>query len=151
MIDSRKLEDLHPEFRSRLISFLSHYQQVTGIEILWTSTYRDVEMQNALYARGRTLPGTRVTNACGGESAHQYRIAADGYPLIGGKPLFSTDANHDGKLDEEWAVYGKLAVEHGLEWAGNWANFREYPHVQYTGSYTLHDIIANPKFLDSLT
>ena len=149
MIDSRKLDDLHSAVRGRVISFLVHYHAETGLDILWASTYRDIEMQNSLYARGRTTPGHIVTNAKGGQSAHNYRLAADGYPLVGGKPLFSTHGT-DGKLLNEWAVYGKLAVEHGLEWAGNWHSFVEYPHVQYLGGFTLAQLAANPALVDQI-
>lgn len=149
MIDSRKLDDLHPAVMSRVISFMVDYQQQTGIEILWASTYRDSEMQASLYAKGRTAPGNIVTHAMPGHSAHNYRLAANGYPMVGGKPLFQAH-NAKGVMLNEWVKYGKIAVNHGLEWAGNWQSFVEYPHVQYTGQFSLAQIIENPNLVEQI-
>ena len=44
----------------------------------WISGLRDKEEQNALYAKGRTAPGPRVTGARYPYSAHNSGVAADG-------------------------------------------------------------------------
>jgi peptidoglycan L-alanyl-D-glutamate endopeptidase CwlK len=146
MINSRKIEDLHPRVQAMCKLFLQKCEEA-GIDILVTSTYRDHESQNALYAQGRTKPGNKVTNAKGGESFHNWRVAFDVVPLRHGKPVWGTSGNgldldptDDNKDDLElWQRVGKIGVECGLEWAGNWKTFKEFPHFQFTGGNNLKD------------
>ena len=88
MINSRKLEDLHPKVKPMVEAFIQKCAD-NGIDLLVTSTYRDHESQNALYAQGRTTPGKKVTNAKGGQSWHNWRVAVDIVPLRNGKPVWS--------------------------------------------------------------
>lgn len=129
MINSRSLDDLLPQVKQRVEAFIKA-ADASGIDLLVTSTYRDNESQNALYAQGRTTPGKIVTNAKAGQSFHNYRCAVDIVPVVAGKPRW------DAK-DEVWQTIGKLGKAQGLEWAGDWKRFKEYPHFQYTGGLTL--------------
>jgi len=137
MLSSRKLEDLHPTVRSMAEEFIAKCN-AAGIDLLVTSTYRDNESQAELYAKGRTAPGPRVTNARPGYSWHNFRCALDVVPLRNGKPVWST-AGADGVL---WHQVGEIGESCGLEWAGRWEAFREYAHFQYTGGLTLADFRA---------
>lgn len=49
-----------------------------------TSGLRSSALQDTLYAQGRTAPGSIVTNARGGQSAHNYGLAIDVYPVVNG-------------------------------------------------------------------
>ena len=49
MINSRDLNELHPAVKRRALAFISACD-ADGITLLITSTYRDAESQNALYA-----------------------------------------------------------------------------------------------------
>lgn len=129
MINSRSLDDLIPEAKQRVEAFINACK-AEGIDLLITSTYRDLESQNALYAQGRTAPGRIVTNAKGGQSFHNYRCAVDVVPLINGKPNWDVS-------DPVWKKLGKLGKDSGLEWAGDWVSFKETAHFQYTGGLTL--------------
>lgn len=137
MKNSRALDDLLPPVRHRAQAFVDACKQA-GIDILITSTFRDLESQAALYAQGRTMPGKRVTNAKPGQSYHNWRVAFDVVPLRDGKPVWST-AGADGKL---WEQIGKLGEAVGLEWAGRWTRFREFAHFQFTGGLTLAQLAA---------
>lgn len=137
MINSRRVCDLHPAVQRRCNAFLEACASA-GIEVLITSTYRDNESQNALYALGRTVPGQRVTNARAGQSWHNYRLAFDVVPIRNGKPVWGT-TGADGEL---WERVGKLGERCGLEWAGRWTRFREMPHFQFTGGLSLGDLQA---------
>lgn len=137
MINSRKIEDLHPIVAAKCCDFLSRCK-VAGIDVLITSTYRDNESQEALYAQGRTAPGARVTNAKPGQSWHNWRVAFDVVPLRHGKPVWGT-AGADGEL---WARVGRAGEASGLEWAGRWRTFREFAHFQFTNGLTLADFRA---------
>ena len=132
MNNSRKIDDLHPLVASRAQRLLDLAAD-SGIDLLVTSTYRDHESQDALYARGRTKPGPRVTNAAGGQSYHNFRVAFDVVPLRLGKPVWGTKGD-DLVL---WQHVGRLGELIGLEWAGRWKTMKEFPHFQYTGGHDL--------------
>ena len=126
---SRKIEDLHPTLQPITRTFLAK-ALMEGIDVLITCTYRSNAEQDELYAQGRTKPGNVVTNAKAGQSKHNFTIAGkpaskafDIVFLIGGKAVW--DAKH-----ENWQKLGKIGAELGLEWAGNWKSFKEFPHFQ---------------------
>lgn len=130
MIDSRKITDLHPCLQrgaKELIRRMAAYGYPMGI----SSTYRDNESQNALYAQGRTKPGSIVTNAKGGQSIHNYRLAFDIFLNIRGQE-YSNSAFFD--------LAGKIWTEMGGEWGGNWKSFVDRPHMQFTGGLSLSDL-----------
>jgi peptidoglycan L-alanyl-D-glutamate endopeptidase CwlK len=129
MINSRSLDELLPQVRERVEKFLAACK-AEGIDLLVTSTYRDNQSQEALYAQGRTKPGVKVTNARAGQSFHNYRCAVDVVPMMNGKPVWNVK-------DPVWQRVGALGKAAGLEWAGDWTRFKEYAHFQYTGGLTL--------------
>jgi peptidoglycan L-alanyl-D-glutamate endopeptidase CwlK len=91
-----------------------------------------MESQKALYAQGRTTKGNIVTNAKAGQSFHNYRVAFDFVPIVGGKCVWN-DAGLFSKC-------GRIAQSLGLEWAGAWAGkFKETAHCQFTGGLSLAD------------
>jgi len=139
MINSRSLDDLLPAVKVRVEKFINSAKDA-GIDLLVTSTYRDNESQNALYAQGRTKPGRIVTNAKGDQSFHNYRCAVDVVPLLNGKPVW--DAEND-----IWQKVGDFGIAAGLEWAGNWTKFREMPHFQYTNGLNLADLQIGKKII----
>jgi peptidoglycan L-alanyl-D-glutamate endopeptidase CwlK len=130
MINSRDIAELHPTVRKMAEEFIAKCK-AAGIDVLITSTYRDNESQNALYAQGRTKKGAKVTNAKGGQSYHNWRVAFDFVPIVNGK----ADWNNL-KTFERCGVIGESC---GLEWAGRWKSFKEYAHLQYTGGLKLAD------------
>jgi peptidoglycan L-alanyl-D-glutamate endopeptidase CwlK len=129
MINSRSLDELAPPVKQRAKAFIEA-AKVKGIDLLVTSTYRDHESQAALYAQGRTTPGDVVTKAKPGQSWHNYRCALDVVALVNGKPAWS-------RKDPIWQKIGEIGKSCGLEWAGDWKTFKEYPHFQYTGGLTI--------------
>lgn len=131
MISSRKITDLHPKVAVMATEFIQRCAAI-GIDVLITSTYRDNESQDALYAQGRTMKGNKVTNAKGGQSWHNYKLAFDFCPIVNGKP----DWNN---LDS-FTKCGEIAESIGLEWAGRWKSFKELAHCQYTNGLTLADL-----------
>lgn len=105
-----------------------------GIDVILTSTYRDKESQDALYAQGRTTPGKKVTNAKGGQSMHNWRVAFDVVPVINGKAVWNDD--------NLWNRVGEIGESVGLEWGGRWSKFIDRPHLQFTQGLTLADFNA---------
>jgi peptidoglycan L-alanyl-D-glutamate endopeptidase CwlK len=136
MINSRSLDDLAPPAKQRAEAFIAA-AKAKGIDLLVTSTYRDSESQDALYAQGRTAPGNIVTRAKAGQSWHNYRCALDVVPLVNGKAIWDDQA--------VWKQVGEIGKSCGLEWAGDWETFKEYPHFQYTGGLTLAQLQQGAK------
>ena len=130
MINSRSLNDLQPEVAAKCNEFIAACA-AAGIDLLITSTYRDLESQAALYAQGRTTPGSVVTNAKAGQSYHNWKVAFDFVPLVAGKPRWDD-------LDI-FRQCGTIAESVGLEWAGRWHSFPEMAHCQFTGGKTIAD------------
>jgi peptidoglycan L-alanyl-D-glutamate endopeptidase CwlK len=139
MINSRNLNDLLPVVKLKVERFMG-LCVANGIDLLITSTYRDYESQDALYAQGRTAPGKIVTNAKGGHSFHNYQCAVDVVPIVNGKPDW--DGSHP-----VWAKLGEFGKQAGLDWAGEWKTFKELAHFQYTGGLTIDDLIAGKKIV----
>lgn len=150
MISSRKVDALILPAQKRALDLIHEVKWQLGIDLLVTCTHRDDEAQAALYALGRTKPGKIVTNAKPGESLHQYRVAFDVVPLRNGKPVWGTTGNgidndptDDDRDDLElWQKIGAIGESLGLEWAGRWKRFKEFPHFQFTGGLTLADFKA---------
>lgn len=140
MINSRDIKDLHPRVQPLAQAFLDacHAQ---GIDVIFTSTHRDNESQDELYKIGRTVKGQNakpskpmgdmVTNAKGGQSFHNYRVAMDFVPLVHGKAMWADTAL--------FTKCGEIGESVGLEWAGRWVSFKELAHLQFTGGLSLKD------------
>lgn len=138
MINSRKLEDLHPKVKNLAEQFIKKCAE-QGIDVLIYSTYRDAAAQNALYAQGRTKPGKIVTNAKAGQSYHNWRCAFDFVPVVDGK------ARWDDK--EAYKTCGIIGESLGLEWAGRWTGkLKETAHMQYTNGLRIADFQAGKTF-----
>jgi len=144
MINSRDINTLHPRVKKMALDFI-HECGKYGIDLIVTSTYRDIESQNELYAHGRTLPGNKVTNAKGGESFHNYKLALDVVPLRNGKCVWGTDGL-DGAL---WERVGKCGEAVGLSWSGRWTGkMKETCHFQFTEGLSLSDLKAGKMIKD---
>ncbi|MET0439142.1 MAG: M15 family metallopeptidase [Devosia sp.] len=144
-MSSRDISELHPVVRAKCEAHMKACA-AAGMPIRITATYRSVAEQNALYAQGRSKPGKIVTNAKGGTSYHNFRLAYDGVP----EKLLALDNWGDNKKDQAvanaaWALYGKLAKEQGLEWGGEWRTIKDRPHCQWTGGLTLAQLIQGAK------
>lgn len=112
------VDNLHPEFKARAEAWLTKCTEA-GLFILLTCTLRTFDEQERLYAIGRTVVGKNpipvirpmgriVTNARGGQSAHQYGMALDFVPMDCGKP----DWTGSGKL---WDTAIELAQQQNMQ------------------------------------
>lgn len=128
MINSRKIEDLNPVVAAKCKAFIAACKKA-GIDVLITSTYRDVESQNAIYAQGRTKAGRIVTNAKGGQSFHNYRLAFDFVPIVKGKAQWN-----DMRTFKRCREIGESLGLEGLSF--------EMAHLQWTGGLSLAQLRA---------
>lgn len=122
------VDSLCPKAREK---FMLAYRDcnIHGLNFLVVQGYRSSFQQNLDYGKGRWLPGRIVTNAKGGWSLHQYRVAFDFAPEWQGKLHY-----------EDAAAIAKIASifkNHGWEWGGDWPGFKDSLHLQFTEG---HDI-----------
>ncbi|MFT4102314.1 MAG: M15 family metallopeptidase [Burkholderiaceae bacterium] len=117
----RIIATLLPEVRPHARS-LVHKAASIGITIKIISGTRTYAEQDALYAKGRTVPpGPIVTNARGGYSNHNFGIAFDIGVFEGSKYLTESP---------KYAAVGALGMDMGLDWGGNWKSLVDMPHFQ---------------------
>jgi len=119
----RDINLLHPDLKPKAEKLIE-LARGKGINIIISQTWHTKEEQDALYAQGRTAPGSIVTNAKYPNSLHCWGLAFDVAVIINGKP--SWIAAHFDQL-------GPLGESLGLEWGGRWANFPDRPHFQLPG------------------
>lgn len=119
----RNIDDLHPRLQS-LVAKLKTECEKQGLKIGIGECLRTIEEQNALYAKGRTAPGSIVTNAKGSSysSMHQWGVAFDFY-RNDGKGVY---IDNDGFFTK----VGKIGAALGLEWGGDWKSVVDKPHFQ---------------------
>ena len=126
----RDVKQLHPELQEKF-ELLQKKCAQKGIKIRATECLRTAKEQDALYAKGRTAPGSKVTNARGrdAKSMHQWGVAVD--------IVIDMDADKDGDVDirdlynvKLLNVVGKIGESIGLEWGGSWKSIVDKPHFQ---------------------
>ena len=126
----RDVKQLHPRLQEKF-KLLQKKCAQKGITIRATECLRTAKEQDALYAKGRTAPGPKVTNASGkdAKSMHQWGVAVD--------IVIDQDTDKDGDVDirdlynvKLMNVVGKLGQSIGLEWGGSWKSIVDKPHFQ---------------------
>ena len=126
----KDVTQLHPRLQEK-INLLQKKCAQKGITIRATECLRTTKEQDALYAKGRTAPGPKVTNASGkdAKSMHQWGVAVD--------IVIDMDADKDGDVDirdlynvKLLNVVGKIGESIGLEWGGSWKSIVDKPHFQ---------------------
>lgn len=133
-----RLAGLIPAF-ARKVNALLDDMEAHGHPMLIIEGYRSPQRQRALYAKGRTAPGPRVTNARAGRSWHNHRLAAD---LVWVKP-----GGRGVTWSGPWPLYGQRARKQGLVWGGSFRGLVDSPHVEWHPGITLHDAGADtPKW-----
>ncbi|ELS9139459.1 N-acetylmuramoyl-L-alanine amidase family protein [Listeria monocytogenes] len=96
-----------------------------GIYLCVAQGYRSKTEQNALYAQGRTKPGSIVTNAKGGQSNHNFGVAVDLclYSSDGKKVIWESTTSR-------WKKVVAAMKAEGFKWGGDWKSFKDYPHFE---------------------
>lgn len=126
----RQMEYLHPTLKERAQNaFLALQRDVPGICAF--ETWRTPLRQEFLYAKGRTTPGPKVTNAREWGSWHQYGLALDVAVLHEGH--WSWDFDRD--------IVKAAFVLHELEPGPPF----ESAHFQLTGGLKIPDAITLSK------
>lgn len=120
----KRLTKVHPRL-AKGVTALIEALAAQGHTVEVVQGLRTFAEQDALFAKGRTAPGQVVTKARGGQSNHNYGLAVDLCPFVGGQPQWNDN--------QGFIRIGAEAVKQGLEWGGNWKKFIDKPHVQLGG------------------
>lgn len=146
-ISIERIELLHPALRQDAKEVLE-WAWNRGIKLRYTQTLRTFKEQDALYAQGRTKPGSKVTNAKGGQSYHNYGLALDICLISEDSKSLVWDLKYDG-IDEDkkadWIQVVEEFKKRGWQWGGDWKSFKDYPHVEKTGGKSLKTLLEEYK------
>ncbi len=119
---SRKLSDLHPDMQPLAEQLIANCH-AEGIELIVTATLRTFAEQDVLYAKGRTRPGAKITNARGGQSWHNFGLAIDVVPKNAtGLPDWKSP---------HWGRIGEIGKSLGFKWGGDFKSIKDKPHFEY--------------------
>lgn len=124
---------LHPAIRDEVADLIDKIEIANPkFTIRIVQGLRTIEEQNALYAQGRTAPGSVVTKAKGGSSYHNYGLAID-FALLYDEKIswdINEDIDHDGIKD--WMEVVSVFKANGYQWGGDWKSIIDNPHLEKT-------------------
>lgn len=140
----KNIKTLNPKIQDVFRNFLLEIKIEAakyGCEYKFICGTRTIAEQNALYAKGRTAPGSVVTKVRGGYSRHNFGIAADGAVFKDGKYLDSSDPSLATKIHK---IAGRIAKKYNLKWGGDW-RWKDYPHFEYNVGLSMSQLRAKVK------
>ena len=138
-ISISRLLGLHPKLRDEAHSIVTNLW-ADGIPLRVTEGYRTWKQSDLDYAKGRTAPGVKITNAPGGSSYHNFGLALDFCLLDSKGAVFSQtiDLNHDSIAD--WLEVVKAFKNAGWVWGGDWHTIKDGPHVEKSFGYSVKQL-----------
>ena len=117
----RDITKLHPELKAIIPKFLDMCKSA-NLNVLITETFRTEAEQEALYAKGRTMPGNIVTRARYPQSPHCWGVAFDFCRNVRGKEYDDSD--------NFFYRVGQIGKSFGLFWGGDFRTFVDKPHFE---------------------
>ena len=115
---------LHPRVRELCAEFERRCREA-GLNVLVTETFRTAQEQDALYAQGRTKPGSIITRCKGADyqSPHQWGVAFDFCQNVRGREYDDSDGF--------FRKCGEIGKKLGLFWGGDFRTFVDKPHLEW--------------------
>lgn len=117
----RDIELLHPKLRPICRAFVEACA-AEGLKVGIADTFRTKAEQDALYAQGRTKPGSIVTNAKYPKSPHNWGVAFDFYRNDGKGAYYNANGF--------FRKAGQIGKRLGLFWGGDFRSFVDQPHLE---------------------
>lgn len=129
MLRSRDISRLRADVAANCRLFVEECKK-QGLPVLVTETVRDLEYQASLYAKGRTAPGSIVTN----QKTPSFHWDKAGL-------AFDICKNVKGHEYDDLAFFnrcGEIGKKIGFSWGGDWLSLQDKPHFQWDnhGTYT---------------
>jgi peptidoglycan L-alanyl-D-glutamate endopeptidase CwlK len=149
-ITLERINLIHPVLRNEVNEIYQEICKVLtdNVRCRFTHTLRTFAEQDALFAQGRTKPGSIVTNARSGRSWHNYGMAIDIVLLIDKNRdgvfesvSYDTKADFDSDGKRDWIEVVNIFKEYGWEWGGDW-RFVDAPHFQKTMGQTIRGMLS---------
>ena len=135
-----RLELLHPDVRADFEAFITDAENALGLTLRIVQGLRTFPEQDAIYAQGRTKPGSIVTYSPAGASYHNYGLAVDFVPIdAAGKP----DWNYDFK---KIAPFGD---KYEITWGGNFPK-PDLDHFEKKMGFNWRDLLHKYQAKDFL-
>lgn len=132
--------ELHPVVNDKTNQLIAKAASA-GIDIVITDGFRSVEDQDEIYERGRSVEGSIVSHAKGGESYHNYGLAVD-FAIRTNEDNVVWDMEYDGNQNGEsdWMEVVDIAKELGFAWGGDWQGFKDYPHLEMRFGLSIREL-----------
>lgn len=126
---------LHPKVRFEVINIINYLESAwpANTKVRIVQGLRTIEEQNTLYAKGRTTPGPKVTNARGGKSYHNYGLAIDYVIMV------------DGAIDWEHPLNKEVIAafkSKGWKWGGEFKSIVDKPHFEKSFGFTVSHLYS---------
>lgn len=131
------------EFFTQFYNLANATAATLGCRYVMTSGNRSYAEQDALYAKGRTASGSKVTNARAGQSNHNFGIAADFSVFRGNTYMDAADEDggkpsHRNLARQVHKACSVHAAVCGLEWGGSWKTLVDEPHYEVITGLSLN-------------
>lgn len=140
------VEALYPDMEAKVNELVGAMNRL-GKPVWVHSTFRNWKEQDLLHENGRKNTLTIVTNARGGESYHNYCLAAD---------IIFQNYNWNPPSPSWWDDLGRQGEKLGLEWGGRWPkpdrpHFEYHPNTDWQELKAYIEIIRDIEKADSMT
>lgn len=157
-ITDKNIDTLHPLIRPLVIECINKLA-LMGIFCRVTFGNRSWELQDQMYNQpwdgmDNDKDGLidekdeKITNAKGGDSIHNYRLALD---VVEIKPMYGYSKGYP---DRRWFTIKEVFVQAGFKWGGSFKSFPDKPHYEMTFGHTLKELKAiyiaqgKPQYID---
>lgn len=110
-----------------------------GIKLTVVSTRRSCDEQRAIYAQGRTAPGTIISGANGCRSWHVWGRAVD-FLIVDDQGHVVTNG-----WDERYDELGSIAEGLGMIWGGKFSWGRDAGHFEYHPGVSIQQVCPAPE------
>jgi peptidoglycan L-alanyl-D-glutamate endopeptidase CwlK len=130
-VSTARLQSVSPSLAAKIVQ-LAVMLADEGIVFRVTQGLRTWAEQDALYAQGRTAPGSIVTNAKGGQSWHNYGVAVDVVPMDQEPPQPDWNVQHP-----VWQRLITVGESLGLYSGSEFVCLKDWPHFQVTGRFPI--------------
>lgn len=126
-----RVNKLHPKARAAFKMFIDDAERELNVTLRISQGLRTIAEQNALYAQGRTVKGSIVTNAKGGQSYHNFGLAVDLVQLKDNTVNWNFD----------YSQLQPIASRYGIVWGGTFKSLIDKPHFELTYGYKPSELI----------